>query len=501
MSRQKVRKSSTYSFVSLSLLVLTIASCQNLDEGEALAKKPNVVFIAVDDLRPQLGAYGLDFMVTPNMDRLASQGRLFTNHFVQAPTCGASRYSMLRSIRPTKPEQLSNSAFYELLDSDRPDQPESIAHYFRENGYKTVGIGKISHTPDGKIFTYEGEGEGRPEMPKSWDEFSGPTGKWGTAWNALFAYSDGSNRNMDRGAYPAYERAEGGDEILPDGLIAQSAVDKIAELKDETFFLGVGFFKPHLPFTAPAKYWDYYDRDKIELSPNPQAPLGVAKSSLHDSGEMFANYGPHDSKGAAGVEIDHEYAKLLRHAYFAAVSYVDAQVGKVLNALDENGLTENTIVVLWGDHGWHLGDHTIWGKHSTYDRSLKSTLIIRAPLMADRGLATESLVESIDLFPTLVDLAGLNPIEGLDGLSLKPILNDAEKVLKTAVFSAWRNRQSIRTERFRMTRYESSEIRYELFDHLYDLEETKNVASDNPEVVSSMSKAIDEKNTLFSELR
>ena len=499
MSRHAVTKSLRYS-LGVSLVCISLSfSCRGEFSGQAEVKRPNVVFIAVDDLRPQLGAYGLDFMVTPHMDRLASQGRLFSNHFVQAPTCGASRYSMLRSIRPTDPEQLKNSAFYELIDTDRPDQPESIAHYFRENGYRTVGIGKISHTGDGKIFTYEGEGDGRPEMPKSWDEFSGPVGKWGTAWNAFFAYSDGSNRNMKRGAYPAYERAEGGDEVLPDGWTAQAAVDKIAELKDETFFLGIGFFKPHLPFTAPAKYWDYYDRDKIELSPNPNLPKGVGESSLHDSNEMFRNYGPHDSKGASGVVIDGDYAKLLRHAYFAAVSYADAQIGKVVDALEENDLLDNTIIVVWGDHGWHLGDHTIWGKHTTYDRSLKSTLIIRAPEMARQGVTTESLVESVDLFPTLVDLAGLDSVKGVDGVSLRPILENPETSVKSAVFSAWRNRQSIRTSRYRMTRYQNSDVEFELFDHQVDPNETINVAKDRREIVALMSEAIDEGNVHFQD--
>ena len=443
-----------------------------------------MLFIAIDDLRPQLGVSGFEFMHTPNLDGLAATGRYFARHYVQAPTCGASRYSMLTGIRPHLPEHLNNNAFRNLMPREEPETPESIAHLFRRNGYYTAAIGKISHTPDGKLYSYEGEGDGAPEMPFSWDEATGPVGKWKTGWNAFFGYSDGSNRNMERGAYPAFERAAVPDTSLPDGVIAMDAVQKLREIKDRPFFLAVGFFKPHLPFTAPEKYWALYDDLEMDISPNPESPEGVLDASLHRSSEMFNNYGPHDSVGGAGVRIDDAHAHTLRQAYYASVSYVDAQVGKVLDELDALGLSDNTIVVVWGDHGWHLGDHTIWGKHSTFERSLKSVLMIRAPGMKQPGEPAEGIVESLDIYPTLAELAGLTAPEGLTGASLVPLLEDPGYAGKNAAYGYWRGRRTLRTDRYRITEYEEGAV--ELFDHENDPFETRNVASDNSEVVEEL---------------
>ena len=279
-------------------------------------------------------------------------------------------------------------------------------------------------------------------MPFSWDERLMPYAKWGTAWNSFFGYSDGTNRNMDRGAYPPYEQADVPDEALPDGLIAEEAIEKLRELKDERFLLAVGFFKPHLPFTAPAKYWDLYDREQIGLSPIPVAPEGVNPHGLHASNEMFGNY-KHAERGGAGVRVSDDHARLLRHAYFAAVSYVDAQVGKVLDELERLGLAENTIVVAWGDHGWHLGDQTIWGKHTTYERALRSVLIFRTPGMPQPGKATDGLVETLDLYPTLTDLCDLQAPADLTGTSLRPLLNDPSHSGKDGALSYWRGRKTL----------------------------------------------------------
>ena len=296
----------------------------------------NVLFIAIDDLRPQLGCYGQSIMHTPHLDKLAEKGRLFNRHYVQVPTCGASRYALLTGRRPYLPAHLSNQAFRDLTSRTESEQPESFAHVFRRNGYKTASLGKISHYPDGKLFTYEGEGEGEWEMPFSWDKIWGPVGKWGTSWNAFFGYSNGENRNMQRGHYPAFERAAVPDTALPDGLTAEAAIQQLREWKDEPFLISVGFFKPHLPFTAPDRYWQLYDDLEIPLSPNPDAPMYVHPQSLNRNGEMFGNY-KHEHKGGPGVRLPDDYARTLRQAYFAAVSYVDAQVGKVLDELEKLG--------------------------------------------------------------------------------------------------------------------------------------------------------------------
>ena len=446
---------------------------------------PNILFIAVDDLRPQLGAYGEPIMVTPNLDELAAEGRLFTRHYVQVPTCGASRFALLTGTRPHLPEHLNNQAFANLLPREEQDRPESFAHLFKRNGYYTASIGKISHTPDGRLFEYNGDGDGRLEMPFSWDKAWGPIGKWKTGWNAFFGYADGSNRNMDRGKYPAYESAAVADTSYPDGLIAEEAIRTLREVRDQPFLLAVGFFKPHLPFTAPKKYWDLYEREDIDLSPNPNTPIDVVEKSLHDSNEMFRNYGHKAERGRAGIRIDDEHARTLRHAYYASVSFVDAQVGKVLDELVRLGLRDNTIVVVWGDHGWHLGDHTLWGKHAAFERALRSALIVRTPDMPHPGEPAHGIVETLDIYPTLAELAGIDPPDELAGISLSPLLNDPAHPGKDGAYGYWRNRRTLRTDRYRFTRYEDG--RTELFDHENDPYETLNVANRNPGISAELS--------------
>lgn len=467
--------------ICLTLLAL---SCQPPSQ-EPL----NVLFIAIDDLRPQLGVAGYEFMHTPNLDTLAAEGRYFSRHYVQVPTCGASRYSMLTGIRPHLPEHLNNRAFATFMSTEEQVEPESVAHLFRRNGYYTAAIGKISHMPDSKVYTYEGEGDGALEMPYSWDEATGPVGKWKTGWNAFFGYSDGSNRNIERGTYPAFERAAVPDTSLPDGIIAMDAVNKLRELKDRPFFLAVGFFKPHLPFTAPEKYWALYDDTLYDdtdfgVSENPEAPLGGLEQSLHASSEMFRNYGPHPSPGGAGVRIEDAYARTLRQAYYASVSYVDAQVGKVLDELEALGLKENTVVVVWGDHGWHLGDHTIWGKHTTFERALKSALMIRIPGIEQPGVPANGIVETLDLYPTLAELAGLQAPANLGGVSLVPVLNDPTHRVKEGAYGYWRGRRTLRTDRYRITEYEDGAV--ELYDHDSDALEAVNIAEEKPEVVREL---------------
>lgn len=455
------------------------------------AQEPyNILFIAIDDLRPQLQAYGEPYMVTPHLDQLAQEGRLFTQHYVQAPTCGASRYSMLTGTRPSSAVHLRNSAFQDLLPREEQAHPESFAHLLRRHGYHTVALGKISHQPDSRLFTYSGEGDGALEMPFSWDEVMLPYEKWGTAWNAFFGYADGSNRNMARGQYPAYERAVVADTAYPDGLIAKHAIQKLRTFDKQPFLMAVGFFKPHLPFTAPARYWDLYDPDTLPLAPNPDVPTALNPASLHPSNEMFRNY-KHTEQGGTGVRISDAYARTLRHAYFASVSYVDAQVGKILGEVDRLGLRENTVVVVWGDHGWHLGDQTIWGKHTTLDRSLRSLLLIRTPAMSSPGIATHGLVESVDLYPTLAELAGLETPDGLSGTSLVPLLQDPHHPGKAGAFSYWYGRQSLRTDQYRLTVFaDSTEPRVELFDYATDPHETRNVAIEQPEIVARLQEQL-----------
>lgn len=470
----------------LRALLLALAALLGAAPVSAQAARMNVLFIAVDDLRPDLGAYGNREVRTPNLDRLAAEGLVFLRHYVQVPTCGASRFSMLTGQRPSTAAALGNEAFVELLPRTEAERPESFPHLFRRAGYHTAAIGKISHYPDGRVFTYAGEGDGRLEMPFSWDHVQGPVDRWGTAWNAFFGYADGSNRNQERAEKPPFEAADVPDDGYPDGLIAEAAIARLREPRDRPFLLAVGFFKPHLPFTAPKKYWDLYDRDSISLSPNPLAPEGANPRGLHASAELFNSYGPHPSRGGAGVRIDDEYARTLRHAYYAAVSYTDAQVGKVLAELDRQGLRDSTIVVVWGDHGWHLGDQTIWGKHTTYERALRSPLIVRVPGMTAPGRATEAIVESLDIYPTLAELCALPAPDSLHGTSFAGALADPAWPGKEAAYGYFRGRRTLRTDRWRLIEYEAGDPRVELYDHHADPLETVNVAARHPDVLGRL---------------
>ena len=434
-------------------------------------------------------------MHTPNLDQLAEEGRLFKNHYVQVPTCGASRYSLLMGQYPSTRKYLGNYALRDYLTDAKETGLQTLPQLFKNNGYYTAGLGKIGHFVDGLVYTYGGEGDGRLEMPDSWDEVWGPTDKWGTAWNAFFAYADGRNRNSLKRQVAPLEFTAEKDEDLPDGLIAKKAVATLKELskKEQPFFLGVGFFKPHLPFVAPKKYWDLYEGVALPLSPNPEQPQKGVSKALHNSGELFNSYKIQPEKGGAGVRITDAYAMELRRAYFAAVSYADAQVGKVLQTLKETGLDKNTIVVVWGDHGWHLGDQTLWGKHSLFERALNSAFIIKTPEMVKKGKHSEAMVESVDIYPTLLELSNLKSSQALSGKSLVPILKNPEKKIDEVALSFWHSGYSMRTPQYRLTKFKAGEeIFTELYDHLKDPNESENLAESTEyhSIVSKLEKQI-----------
>ncbi len=458
---------------------------------------PNILFIAVDDLRPELKAYGNKIMHTPHMDGLASQGRMFLNHFVNVPTCGASRFSMLTGRYPQNTAALSNNIFERTTAGKPPGElPESLVELFRRNGYYTVGIGKISHAADGRIYGYNQPVSDRMELPNSWDEFLFNPGKWGTGWNAFFGYANGENRQSLNGQVKPYEMADVEDTDYPDGLTAGLAVAQIKTLSEskKPFFLAVGFFKPHLPFNAPKKYWDLYTEEDIEVSPVPNIPTGSSEASLHNSSE-FNQYKKTDEKPSLQNPVSDAHAKKLKHAYFASVSYVDAQIGKVLQALKKSGLEKNTIVILWGDHGWHLGDQRVWGKHTLSDYSLKSPLIITYPGIPHKGNPANAMVQSVDIYPTLVQMAGLQLPYKIDGASLVPILQNPSIVSTPKAFSYFNNGISMRTKRYRITKYYGNRERVELFDYANDPFETQNIASKNKKVTDSLLKLLEQGNT------
>jgi len=442
----------------------------------AAGGKPNVLFIAVDDLRPALHCYGVEQAITPNMDSLAASGRLFMNHYVQIPTCGASRASLFTGRLPRMASECKNSACVDLRRV-KADLPITMPELFRRNGYRTVCIGKVSHSANGM------DG-GMPEFPDAWDELPTPEGLWvGHGPELLHAYAGGRMRGDD-GYMPLWEFPEVEDNELPDGMLADMAVERLKAFAEsgEPFFMGVGFYKPHLPFVAPKRYRDLYDGVAFP------SPNGMKRGDTRKAGksvEFYKYHAPFDPP-VNGDALAEEDAQEVRRAYHACVTYSDAQVGRVLRTLEETGLAKNTIVVLWGDHGWHLGENNAWAKHTPLDKSLRSALIMRVPGQQAAGEVSDSLAASVDLYPTLLDLCGLEKQQTawpLDGFSLCPILEDPRKAVRTDVLSFWFS-TGITDGRYRLI--VSGGGSCELYDHWSDPGELKNLAGNQPEVVDRL---------------
>ena len=470
-------------FVAGASLMTSAESC-----AEKPAGKPNVLFICVDDLRRELGCYGSE-AITPNIDRLANNGILFCNQYVTAPTSGASRYGMLTGLLPASRTDLTNQASERRL-SGKPesDRPETMFHQLRRNGYYTVGIGKISHAVDGFIYSYKEEKSDRPELPYSWDEMLFNPGQWKTGWNAFFGFSDGSSRPSMNGQVKPYECADD-DVRLPDEYTADLAVAKLEELskKDQPFCLAVGFFKPHLPFVSPEKYWNMYDEDSISVSPVPDIPEGFDNRTLSSSGE-FKSYKKGDEFPSLTHRVSDDYARKIRHAYFSCVSFTDAMVGRVLDALEKTGLADNTIVVLWGDHGWHLGDFRVWGKHTVYETSLASSFIMKVPGYKG-GVRTDRIVSSIDIYPTLMELCGIETPSGLDGDSFVCLLDNPEdKSWRDSAYSFYNRGISVRVPDYRLTYYDkkNNDIWMELYRYEPMGMETENIIEEEPETAEQI---------------
>lgn len=472
------------SFVSLMLLSVAVVA------APGGTNRYNVLLIAIDDLRGELGWPGASGVQTPNIDRLAGEGVAFNHHYTAVPTCGASRYALLTGRSPASTGVThANLAFYRggsALDRTPLPGAQSLPELFRRSGYHTVNIGKISHTPDGKVYEYDGSGDGREEVPHAWDELGTPYGPWERGWGSFFAYAGGEHREDGQGNEALMEFVAEEDDDLPDGIMATAAIDQLARLRDggKPFFLGVGFFKPHLPFVAPRKDWDAVADWGISDVKNPER---VDSSYWSQSGEFYRYAMPFDKTRP----LSSEDRMKTRRAYFACVRYVDRQVGRLLDALDENGLVGNTIVVLWSDHGFYLGEHEIWGKHTTLERASNSPLIIRAPEVERPGRRSDALVEAIDLFPTLVELARPvfnKTVHPLDGRSLVPILRNETGQIREGALTFWRDSVSVRTASHRLiaTAKEGEWRNVELYDLSDDLDAAENVVAAQPDRVESM---------------
>lgn len=426
--------------------ILILVSCQSKKE-EA---KPNVLFIAIDDLRTELGCYGASQVKSPNIDQLAKEGIVFNRAYCNVPVCGASRASLLTSILPTK------NRFVNYKAKAQEDVPNAatLPGLFKEAGYTCIS--------NGKIFHYSKDNE-----RKSWSKTP-----WMPNMSHRTSFDPASTEVlMKSGNGRVYEGPEVPDSVYPDYKIAQQTIKDLRRFKNtgESFFLACGFFRPHMPFYAPKKYWDLYDRATIELADNRYRPENAPKS-LRGSSE-FKTYSFGDYK----PQTD-DFHGMMRHGYYACVSYVDHLVGGVLQELESLGLAENTIVVLWGDHGWHLGEHEFWGKHNTLHNALQVPLIVRLP-GSDKGQHTQALVESVDIYPTLCNLAGIAVPDYAMGKSFLTVLEDPNQSVRKVVYARFKQADAIVTSNFNYSRYENGE------EMLYNLEldpqENKNVVS-NP---------------------
>lgn len=460
-------------FLLLLSTALLIGPSQH---GQGAQARPNVLLICIDDLRPELGCYGVDYIHSPNIDRLASQGRLFRRHYVQAPTCGASRFTLLTGRYGGAGNQALFQRATELKNNPQTVSP-SMPAWFRNQGYTTVSVGKVSHHPGG-LGGPDWNDPTKIEMPHSWDRSLLPFGPWQHPRGWMHGLANGEIRvraeEMD-----LFQSIEGPDTIYPDGDATNEALRQIDQLSDDPehpFFLAVGILRPHLPFGAPAQYLQTYKETRLPPISHPGKP--TFRTTWHRSGE-FMKYNRWDRD----PNNDEAFALLVRQHYAACVSYADAQVGRLLKRLNDRDQRKKTIIVLWGDHGWHLGEHAVWGKHTLFEESLHSPLIISHPGIKQPGASTEAMVETLDIFPTLCDLAGL-PMPGfVDGVSLRSQLDHTDAPGHPAV-AYQRNARTLRTTTHRLIDHNDGYV--ELYDHRSEAKETQNTADDAPDLVSQL---------------
>ena len=465
-------------FCSLFLALAVTGSALGADISSK-KQAPNILFIAVDDLRPELGCYGNQVVHSPNIDRLAKRGLLLNRAYCQQAVCSPSRTSLLTGTRP------DTNRVWDLETHFRKALPDvvTLPQHFKNHGYVTRSMGKIYHHGF--------------DDPPSW---SLPT-RYPTAPQGRKSQTSkpGATKQEKRG--PAMGVVDVADDTLHDGELANMAISTLRELKtgSQPFFLGVGFIRPHLPFISPRKYWDLYDRSEIPVAPNPFLPKGAPAYSIVRGPAEFRGY-----SGTPNVAtLPEHYAREAKHGYYAAVSYVDAQIGRVIEELDALDLRKNTIIVLWGDHGWKLGEHNAWAKHSNVENDTRVPLLISAPGMKASGKQSDALVELVDLYPTLAELTQLPLPPHLEGSSFKPLLDEPDQPWKTATFSQYPRRlgktklmgYSMRTNRYRFTRWvdlrdHSKVDAEELYDHQTDPQENINISGDpaNAELIGTLRK-------------
>jgi iduronate 2-sulfatase len=456
-----------HTLIAVTALISLPANAQNS------TTRQNVLLITIDDLRPALGCFGDKTAITPNIDRLASRGILFKRAYCQQAVCSPSRLSLLTGRRP------DTIRVWDLATHFRAAAPDivTLPQHFKNHGYQTCSIGKIYH------------GSGKPSrdppswsMPPRYDHVRDPQVRYATAKNL-------QGKGLKRAAS---ESASVADNHYIDGIVCDTALEALKTFKagQQPFLLAVGFRKPHLPFCAPQKYWDLYNRNKIPLPASGTHPEGAPELATRSWGEL-EGYTDIPDNG----QLSTEKVRELRHGYYACVSYIDALVGRLTKSLEDLSLADNTIVLLWGDHGFHLGEQGLWTKANNYELSTRVPLILSVPGHAKPGISSNALVELVDVYPTLAALCRLPAPQGVEGINLQPLLDDPARPWKQAAFSQYpRAREgnrhrghgeimgyAIRTSRYRYVEWRSWQSQQvtarELYDHQSDPHEMRNLAS------------------------
>jgi len=462
-------------------------------------RRHNVLLIIIDDLRPELGCYGVDQIRSPSIDRIAEEGILFSRVYCPQAICNPSRASLLTGKRPDSLRVWDNNTHFRKTNPGISTLPQ----IFKRQGYQTISVGKIFHgtlpdppswsrhrlPPVNASYYLSPETQARQKRREDAARKLGRTQGW------IDAYLRG----------PATEAFDAPDSNYRDGSLTEISLQLLSEFKEkQPFFLAVGFSKPHLPFVAPKKYWDLYRREDIPLAPNNFLPRGAPRFAINSLTE-FACYedfvrAPNPTEG----QLTEDQARLLKHGYYACVSFIDAQIGRILDHLDALGLRENTIVVVTGEHGYKLGEHGSWGKMTNYEIDLRFPLIISHPGQTLSGSSTPALVEIVDIYPTVCAMAGLMTPPDIEGISLVPLFQNPNRPWKHAAFSQYARGfsyrymgRSMRTDRFRYTewkdRIDERVVERELYDHENDPQENNNIAEENQnsELIGQLSSRLD----------
>jgi len=446
------------------------------------ADNPNVLMILIDDLRPELGCYGADHMVTPNIDRLAKESLRFDQAYTAQAVCLPSRISLFSGQYPQTTGVTNLQAKYWKIH----DNPLTLTRYLRENGYHTIALGKVYHD----------------EQWQEWDDWTEMMNRRDSIHKTKYASPESAEilNKLDEEAtamglkdkeYRQYvklgptEQTFGPDENYHDYDMTNLVIEKLQKLKnsEEPFFMNVGYRKPHLPFVAPKRFWDLYDRDTLKMTDNPDAPVDAPQIALMTWGEL-RNFKDVPAEGP----VSDEQARELTHGYYACVSFVDEQIGRLIKALKQTGLSENTLVVLWGDHGWKLGDHGMWCKHTNYEIDTRIPLMVRLPKQDQGGVVVKEPTETIDIYPTICEYLDLDVPEQVEGQSFAYLFEDASISRQETAYSEYERHAgisgfSIKHGDVRYTEWihlESGEIRFkELYDHSIDPDENRNVVAES----------------------